>query len=110
MSQVKVLREYPPTNKNTFIRVVTEEWPEQLLDNVAQNMTRRAECCMNRTPRWACPVLRHLSQRYIFSLLCIFPISTYTASNGHFFLPDVSKSSAFSRTINYLYSNVRTVW
>ncbi|GFV57136.1 transposable element Tcb2 transposase [Trichonephila clavipes] len=34
-------RNYPPTNKNTFIRALTEEWdklPEQLLDNVVQSM------------------------------------------------------------------------
>ncbi|GFU68353.1 hypothetical protein TNCV_1719821 [Trichonephila clavipes] len=30
---------YPPTNKNTLIRAITEEWdklPQQLLDNVVQ--------------------------------------------------------------------------
>ncbi|GFV38845.1 transposable element Tcb1 transposase [Trichonephila clavipes] len=33
-------RNYPPTNKNTLIRALTEEWdnlPQQLLDNVVQN-------------------------------------------------------------------------
>ncbi|GFY35357.1 transposable element Tcb2 transposase [Trichonephila clavipes] len=33
-------RNYPPTNKNTLIRELTEEWdklPQQLLDNVVQN-------------------------------------------------------------------------
>ncbi|GFX48919.1 transposable element Tcb1 transposase [Trichonephila clavipes] len=32
---------YPPTNKNTLIRALTEEWdklPQQLLDNVVQSM------------------------------------------------------------------------
>ncbi|GFU29431.1 hypothetical protein TNCV_418681, partial [Trichonephila clavipes] len=32
-------RSYPPTNKNTLIRALTEEWdklPQQLLDNVVQ--------------------------------------------------------------------------
>ncbi|GFU70722.1 hypothetical protein TNCV_4224181 [Trichonephila clavipes] len=32
-------RNYPPTNKNTLIRAITEEWdklPQQLLDNVVQ--------------------------------------------------------------------------
>ncbi|GFU85009.1 transposable element Tcb2 transposase [Trichonephila clavipes] len=36
---------YPPTNKNTLIRALTEEWdklPQQLLDNVVQSMGRRA--------------------------------------------------------------------
>ncbi|GFU72125.1 transposable element Tcb2 transposase [Trichonephila clavipes] len=33
-------RDYPPTNKNTLIRALTEEWdklPQQLLDNVVQS-------------------------------------------------------------------------
>ncbi|GFU66082.1 transposable element Tcb1 transposase [Trichonephila clavipes] len=47
-SQV-ALRNYPPTNKNTLIRALTEEWdklPQQLLDNVVQSMVRRVECCI----------------------------------------------------------------
>ncbi|GFT61899.1 transposable element Tc1 transposase [Trichonephila clavipes] len=42
-------RNYPPTNKNTLIRALAEEWdklPQQLLDNVVQNMVRREECCI----------------------------------------------------------------
>ncbi|GFX74507.1 transposable element Tcb2 transposase [Trichonephila clavipes] len=42
-------RNYPPTNKNTLIRALTEEWdklPQQLLDNVVQLMVRRVECCI----------------------------------------------------------------
>ncbi|GFW81192.1 transposable element Tcb2 transposase [Trichonephila clavipes] len=42
-------RNYPPTNKNTLILVLTEEWdklPQQLLDNVGQSMVRRVECCI----------------------------------------------------------------
>ncbi|GFX53791.1 transposable element Tc3 transposase [Trichonephila clavipes] len=34
-------RNYPPTNKNTLIRALTEEWdklPQQLLDNVVQKI------------------------------------------------------------------------
>ncbi|GFW33088.1 transposable element Tcb1 transposase [Trichonephila clavipes] len=34
---------YPPTNKNTLIRALTEEWdklPQQLLDNVVQSMSQ----------------------------------------------------------------------
>ncbi|GFU16373.1 hypothetical protein TNCV_775101 [Trichonephila clavipes] len=41
-------RNYLPTNKNTLIRALTEEWdklPQQLLDNVVQSMVRRVECC-----------------------------------------------------------------
>ncbi|GFV40355.1 transposable element Tcb1 transposase [Trichonephila clavipes] len=41
-------RNYPPTNKNTLIRALTEEWdklPQQLLDNV-QSLVRRVECCI----------------------------------------------------------------
>ncbi|GFY13990.1 transposable element Tcb2 transposase [Trichonephila clavipes] len=36
-------RNYPPTNRNTLIRALTEEWdklPQQLLDNVVQSMIR----------------------------------------------------------------------
>ncbi|GFU96144.1 transposable element Tcb1 transposase [Trichonephila clavipes] len=42
-------RNYSPTNKNTLIRALTEEWdkfPQQLLDNVVQSMVRRVECCI----------------------------------------------------------------
>ncbi|GFY04656.1 hypothetical protein TNCV_419121 [Trichonephila clavipes] len=42
-------RNYPPTNKNTLIRALTEVWdkvPQQLLDNVVQSMVRRVECCI----------------------------------------------------------------
>ncbi|GFW75150.1 transposable element Tcb1 transposase [Trichonephila clavipes] len=42
-------RNYPPTNKNTLIRALTEEWdklPQQLLDNVVQGMVRCVECCI----------------------------------------------------------------
>ncbi|GFV37940.1 transposable element Tcb2 transposase [Trichonephila clavipes] len=43
------VRNYPPTNKNTLIRALTEEWDkwlQQLLDNVVQSMVRRVECCI----------------------------------------------------------------
>ncbi|GFV04857.1 hypothetical protein TNCV_1983791 [Trichonephila clavipes] len=39
-------RNYPPTNKNTLIRALIEEWdklPQQLLDNVVQSMIRRCK-------------------------------------------------------------------
>ncbi|GFX59056.1 transposable element Tcb2 transposase [Trichonephila clavipes] len=42
-------RNYPPTNKNTLIRALTEEWdklPQQLLDNIVQSMVRRVKCCI----------------------------------------------------------------
>ncbi|GFV51754.1 transposable element Tcb2 transposase [Trichonephila clavipes] len=42
-------RNYPPTNKNTLIRALTEEWdklPQQLLDNIVQSMVLRVECCI----------------------------------------------------------------
>ncbi|GFU35379.1 transposable element Tcb2 transposase [Trichonephila clavipes] len=44
-------RNYPPTNKNTLIRALTEEWdklPQQLLDNVVQSMKIRLQ---NETQR-----------------------------------------------------------
>ncbi|GFW72274.1 transposable element Tcb2 transposase [Trichonephila clavipes] len=42
-------RNYPPTNKNTLILALTEEWDklhQQLLDNVVQSMVRLVECCI----------------------------------------------------------------
>ncbi|GFW00524.1 transposable element Tc3 transposase [Trichonephila clavipes] len=42
-------RNYHPTNKNTLIRALTEEWeklPQQLLYNVVHSMVRRVECCI----------------------------------------------------------------
>ncbi|GFX51079.1 transposable element Tcb2 transposase [Trichonephila clavipes] len=42
-------RNYPPTNKNTLIRALTEEWdklPQQLLGKFVQSMVRRVECCI----------------------------------------------------------------
>ncbi|GFT80610.1 transposable element Tcb1 transposase [Trichonephila clavipes] len=42
-------RNYPPTNRNTLIRALTEEWdklPQQLLDNIVQSMVRRVEYCI----------------------------------------------------------------
>ncbi|GFV12786.1 transposable element Tc3 transposase [Trichonephila clavipes] len=39
-------RNYPPTNKNTLIRALTEEWdklPQQLLDNVVQREKKGQE-------------------------------------------------------------------
>ncbi|GFW60669.1 transposable element Tc1 transposase [Trichonephila clavipes] len=52
-------RKYPPTNKNTLIRALTEEWdklPQQLLDNVVQSMARR-----NRR-QTAGKIVRHTTQ------------------------------------------------
>ncbi|GFU53550.1 transposable element Tcb2 transposase [Trichonephila clavipes] len=42
-------RNYPPTNKNTLIRALREEWDklsQQLLDNIVQSMVQRVECCI----------------------------------------------------------------
>ncbi|GFV51345.1 transposable element Tc1 transposase [Trichonephila clavipes] len=42
-------RNYSPTNKNTLIRALTEEWDkllQQLLNNVVQGMVRRVEYCI----------------------------------------------------------------
>ncbi|GFU58442.1 transposable element Tcb1 transposase [Trichonephila clavipes] len=44
-------RNYPPTNKNTLIRALTEEWdklPQQLLDNVVQSMAGRRAVLLAR--------------------------------------------------------------
>ncbi|GFV65696.1 putative transposable element [Trichonephila clavipes] len=43
-------RNYPPTNKNTIIHALTEEWdklPQQLLDNVVQSMVF-VDCVQNK--------------------------------------------------------------
>ncbi|GFV43563.1 DDE_3 domain-containing protein [Trichonephila clavipes] len=45
-------RNYPPTNKNTLIRALTEEWdklPQQLLDNVVQSMHGLSGWCNHVT-------------------------------------------------------------
>ncbi|GFU55646.1 general transcription factor II-I repeat domain-containing protein 2 [Trichonephila clavipes] len=45
-------RNCPPTNKNTLIRALTEEWdklPQQLLDNVVQSMVRRVTVTISKT-------------------------------------------------------------
>ncbi|GFU50126.1 transposable element Tcb2 transposase [Trichonephila clavipes] len=46
-------RNYPPTNKNTLIRALTEEWdklPQQLLDNVVQSMKLLGAVDTRRVP------------------------------------------------------------
>ncbi|GFW83130.1 transposable element Tc1 transposase [Trichonephila clavipes] len=67
-------RNYPPTNKNTLIRALTEEWdklPQQLLDNVAQSMV--TTCGMlHHTPRWTYPVLIPFL-RCLLTFRCIVP-------------------------------------
>ncbi|GFU68123.1 transposable element Tc3 transposase [Trichonephila clavipes] len=48
-------RNYPPTNKNTLIRALTEEWdnlPQQLPDNVGTTYGM-----LHLTTRWTYPVL-----------------------------------------------------
>ncbi|GFS86193.1 transposable element Tcb2 transposase [Trichonephila clavipes] len=52
-------RNYHPTNKNTLIRALTEEWdklPQQLLDNCC---AKYGTTCgmLHHTPRWTYPVL-----------------------------------------------------
>ncbi|GFS98009.1 transposable element Tc1 transposase [Trichonephila clavipes] len=67
-------RNYPPTNKNTLIRVLTEEWdklPQQLLDNVVQSMVRRMECCI--TLHGGHIPYRYLSLRCLLTFRCIVP-------------------------------------
>ncbi|GFY15595.1 transposable element Tcb1 transposase [Trichonephila clavipes] len=67
-------RNYPPTNKNTLIRALTEEWdklPQQLLDNVVQSMVRRVECCI--TLHGGHIPYRYLSLRCLLTFRCIVP-------------------------------------
>ncbi|GFV15847.1 putative transposable element [Trichonephila clavipes] len=60
-------RNYPPTNKNTLIRALTEQWdklPQQLLDNVVQNSR------LNRFVEWAqneIAVVPNFHKRILFS-------------------------------------------
>ncbi|GFW31502.1 hypothetical protein TNCV_1288491 [Trichonephila clavipes] len=86
-------RNYPPTNKNTLIRALTEEWdklPQQLLDNVVQSMVRRVECCITLHGGHI-PHTIPLSLRCLLTFRCIVPFLR-TRSNEHFFfLSDVSQ-------------------
>ncbi|GFU38978.1 hypothetical protein TNCV_2144261 [Trichonephila clavipes] len=46
-------RNYPPTNKNTLICALTEEWdklPQQLLDNVVQKVWAPSDDCVETIP------------------------------------------------------------
>ncbi|GFV37923.1 transposable element Tcb2 transposase [Trichonephila clavipes] len=67
-------RNYPPTNKTTLIRALTDEWdklPQQLLDNVVQSMVRRVEYCIP-LPGGHNPYL-YLSLRCLLTFRCIVP-------------------------------------
>ncbi|GFU97487.1 hypothetical protein TNCV_1913421 [Trichonephila clavipes] len=67
-------RNYPPTNKNTLIRALTEErdkLPQQLLDNVVQIMVRRVECCI--TLHCGHIPYRYFSLRCLLTFRCIVP-------------------------------------
>ncbi|GFU98158.1 hypothetical protein TNCV_1776071 [Trichonephila clavipes] len=57
-------RNYPPTNKNTLIRALTEEWdklPQQLLDNVVQ---RRQVAGRNYPPTNKNTLIRALTEEW----------------------------------------------
>ncbi|GFY15624.1 transposable element Tc1 transposase [Trichonephila clavipes] len=67
-------RNYPPTNKNTLIRALTQEWdklPQQLLDNVVQSMVRRVESCI--TLHGGHIPYCYLSLRFLLTFRCIVP-------------------------------------
>ncbi|GFX97124.1 transposable element Tc1 transposase [Trichonephila clavipes] len=67
-------RNYPPTNKNTLIRSLTNELdklPQQLLDNVVQSMVRRVECCITLHGGHF-PYL-YLSLKCLLTFRCIVP-------------------------------------
>ncbi|GFU97907.1 transposable element Tcb2 transposase [Trichonephila clavipes] len=101
-------RNYPPTNKNTLIRALTEEWdklPQQLLDNVVQkygndvwNVASHSTVDISRTDTFLL--------RCLLTFRCICSISPYADQMNIFFLSDVSTAFVLSRTINILYSNV----
>ncbi|GFX10994.1 hypothetical protein TNCV_512541 [Trichonephila clavipes] len=49
-------RNYPPINKNTLIRALTEEWdklPQQLLDNVVKIVEKEKEVMIHFSARAA---------------------------------------------------------
>ncbi|GFT97751.1 transposable element Tc1 transposase [Trichonephila clavipes] len=51
-------RNYPPTNKNTLIRALTEEWdklPQKLLDNVVRSMVSNIQLTRKITFRNSSP-------------------------------------------------------
>ncbi|GFX87725.1 transposable element Tc1 transposase [Trichonephila clavipes] len=67
-------RNYPPTNKNTLIRALTEEWdklPQQLLDNVVQSM-RFVEWAQNEIA-----VVPDFHKRILFSDEAHFGLNGY---------------------------------
>ncbi|GFX75039.1 hypothetical protein TNCV_1846111 [Trichonephila clavipes] len=84
---------YPPTNKNTLIRALTEEWdklPQQLLDNVgAKVWVRRVECCI--TLHGGHIPYRYLSLRCLLTLRCIVPFLRTQIKGTLFFLSDFSQ-------------------
>ncbi|GFX65664.1 uncharacterized protein TNCV_4093571 [Trichonephila clavipes] len=80
-------RNYPPTNKNTLIHALTEEWdklPQQLLDNVVQSMAILTRGMLHHTPRWTYPVLIPFFKVPADFLDALFHFSV-RRSNEHFF-------------------------
>ncbi|GFT93576.1 hypothetical protein TNCV_677201 [Trichonephila clavipes] len=86
-------RNYPPTNKNTLIRALTEEWdklPQQLLDNVVQNVT-----VMPFQQQSVCELLQRFL--YLFETPCKSPaegaeIGTVLMSHRLVEMPDIERS------------------
>ncbi|GFW15608.1 transposable element Tcb1 transposase [Trichonephila clavipes] len=67
---------YPPTNKNTLIRALTEEWdklPQELLDNVVQSMQLSSSVykLVVQQPMRAKVYFAHLSIRDHWALRCM---------------------------------------
>ncbi|GFX34975.1 transposable element Tcb1 transposase [Trichonephila clavipes] len=65
-------RNYPPTNKNTLIRALTEKWdklPQQLLDNVVQKARSQPHSIAesySRAVAMACATARTNSHLFLF--------------------------------------------
>ncbi|GFY08714.1 transposable element Tcb2 transposase [Trichonephila clavipes] len=85
-------RNYPPTNKNTLIRALTEEWdklPQQLLDNVVQSMVdcgagSTGHCAQERVPQhifrlWCVPLPYYIYQGVYWTWWTCCLISTLHA-------------------------------
>ncbi|GFV79412.1 transposable element Tcb2 transposase [Trichonephila clavipes] len=67
-------RNYPPTNKNTLIRALTEEWDklsQQLLDNVVQSMCVKSIGKPWEIPASVVPITRRLERAGAVARFCL---------------------------------------
>ncbi|GFX03931.1 PAX-interacting protein 1 [Trichonephila clavipes] len=99
-------RNYPPTNKNTLIRALTEEWdkvPQQLLDNVVQTVT----VPLSKTWRFVRPSNMMPTQTIKPSLVDLSDIGGHEASSC--FFPYENMSASNREELLYVTMKVLTV-